>query len=267
MLDEALETAGVTMDDVDAVAVTYGPGLAGSLLVGINFAKTLAWAHGKPLVPVNHLEGHVYAGWLLDPGEAEQEAPPFPLVALVVSGGHTFLVEMRDHLTTGCSGTTVDDAAGEAFDKVGRLLGLRLPGRAGHLAAPPSAPSRTTACSRGRGCGDTYDLSFSGLKTAARRIVSQARADAGLPADEREGGPLPDERRRRARVGLPGLGRGRADDEDDPGGRGGRGPRDRAGRRRGGERGAPGADRRRGRGAGDRDGHPAPRACAPTTGR
>ena len=95
VLDEALETAGVTPRDLDAVAVTYGPGLAGSLLVGINFAKTLAWAHGKPLVGVNHLEGHVYAGWLLDQGEAEREAPPFPLVALVVSGGHTFLAEMR----------------------------------------------------------------------------------------------------------------------------------------------------------------------------
>ena len=89
VLDEALATAGVTMAEVDGVAVTYGPGLAGSLLVGINFAKTLAWAHRKPLIPVNHLEGHVYAGWLLDPGEAERESPPFPLVALVVSGGHT----------------------------------------------------------------------------------------------------------------------------------------------------------------------------------
>ncbi len=133
VLDEALATAGVTMGDVDGVAVTYGPGLAGSLLVGINFAKTIAWAHGKPLVPVNHLEGHLYAGWLLDPGEAEREVPPFPLVGLVVSGGHTFLVEMRGHLDYRYLGGTVDDAAGEAFDKVGRLLGLGYPGRAGHL--------------------------------------------------------------------------------------------------------------------------------------
>jgi N6-L-threonylcarbamoyladenine synthase len=188
-LDEAMATAGVTMDDVDAVAVTYGPGLAGSLLVGINFAKTLAWAHHKPLVPVNHLEGHVYAGWLLDPGEAEKEAPPFPLVALVVSGGHTFLVEMRDHLDYRLLGTTVDDAAGEAFDKVGRLLGLGYPGGPAISRAADAAVAHDRVFPRAW-LPDTYDLSFSGLKTAARRIVGQARADEGLPADEREGGAL-----------------------------------------------------------------------------
>jgi N6-L-threonylcarbamoyladenine synthase len=186
VLDEALATAGVTMDDVDAVAVTYGPGLAGSLLVGINFAKTLAWAHRKPLIPVNHLEGHVYAGWLLDPGESEREAPPFPLVALVVSGGHTFLVEMRDHLEYRYLGGTIDDAAGEAFDKVGRLLGLGYPGG----PAISREAARATAHDRvfpRAWLGDSYDVSFSGLKTAARRIVGQARSDEGLPADEREG--------------------------------------------------------------------------------
>jgi N6-L-threonylcarbamoyladenine synthase len=190
-LDEAMETAGATMDDVDAVAVTYGPGLAGSLLVGINFAKTLAWAHKKPLVPVNHLEGHVYAGWLLDPGEAEKEAPPFPLVALVVSGGHTFLVEMRDHLDYRLLGTTVDDAAGEAFDKVGRLLGLGYPGGPAISKAADNAVARDRVFPRAW-LPDTYDLSFSGLKTAARRIVAQARTDEGLPPDEREGGTLAD---------------------------------------------------------------------------
>ncbi len=184
--DEALATAGVTMADVDGVAVTYGPGLAGSLLVGINFAKTLAWAHGKPLIPVNHLEGHVYAGWLLDPGEAEHEPPPFPLVALVVSGGHTFLVEMRDHLTYRLLGTTVDDAAGEAFDKVGRLLGLGYPGGPAISKAADAAVERNRVFPRAW-MGDSYDLSFSGLKTAARRIIAQARADEGLPADAREG--------------------------------------------------------------------------------
>ena len=186
VLDEALATAAVTMRDVDAVAVTCGPGLAGSLLVGINFAKTLAWAHGKPLVPVNHLEGHVYAGWLLDPGEAEREEPLFPLVALVVSGGHTFLVEMRDHLTYRLLGTTVDDAAGEAFDKVGRLLGLGYPGGPAISVAAERATARNRVFPRAW-LGDSYDMSFSGLKTAARRIVAQARADEGLPADERDG--------------------------------------------------------------------------------
>ena len=98
-------------------------------------AKTLAWLHGLPLVPVNHLEGHIYAAWLLDPDEPERPEPEFPLVALVVSGGHTFLVEMRDHLHYRLLGQTVDDAAGEAFDKVGRLLGLPYPGGPAIMAA------------------------------------------------------------------------------------------------------------------------------------
>jgi len=186
VMDEALTTAGASLDDVDAVAVTYGPGLAGSLLVGINAAKAVAWAHRKPLVPVNHLEGHVYAGWLLDPGEAEREAPSFPLVALVVSGGHTFLVEMHDHLTYRLLGQTVDDAAGEAFDKVGRLLGLGYPGGPAISRAAEGAAAHDRVFPRAW-MGDSYDLSFSGLKTAARRIIGQARADAGLPPDERDG--------------------------------------------------------------------------------
>jgi N6-L-threonylcarbamoyladenine synthase len=190
VLDEALGTAGVTPRDLDAVAVTYGPGLAGSLLVGINFAKTLAWAHGLPLVPVNHLEGHVYAGWLLDPGEVEGEAPVFPLVALVVSGGHTFLAEMRDHLTYRLLGQTIDDAAGEAFDKVGRLLGLGYPGGPAISRAAEAAGARDRVFPRAW-LGESYNVSFSGLKTAARRIIAEARADEGLPPDEREGA-LPD---------------------------------------------------------------------------
>jgi N6-L-threonylcarbamoyladenine synthase len=187
VLDEAWQDAGVGWQDVDAVAVTYGPGLAGSLLVGINFAKTLAWVHDRPLLGVNHLEGHVYAAWLLDPGEAEKEAPPFPLVALVVSGGHTFLVEMRDHLTYRLLGQTVDDAAGEAFDKVGRLLGLPYPGGPAIQRAAEGAQARDRVFPRAW-LGDSYDFSFSGLKTAARRIVDAARADAGVGPDE----PLPD---------------------------------------------------------------------------
>jgi N6-L-threonylcarbamoyladenine synthase len=183
VLDEAWAAAGVGWDDVDAVAVTHGPGLAGSLLVGINFAKTLAWVHDKPLVGVNHLEGHVYAAWLLDPGEPEHAQPPFPLVALVVSGGHTFLVEMRDHLTYRLLGETVDDAAGEAFDKVGRLLGLGYPGGPAVQRAAEGATARDRVFPRAW-LGDSYDFSFSGLKTAARRIVAEARADEGLPDDD-----------------------------------------------------------------------------------
>lgn len=186
VLEDALAMAGVTVHDVDAVAVTYGPGLAGSLLVGVNFAKTLAWVHGKPLVPVNHLEGHVYAGWLLDDGAGDGPEPPFPLVALVVSGGHTFLVEMRDHLEYRLLGQTVDDAAGEAFDKVGRLLGLGYPGGPAISRAAQDAVAHDRVFPRAW-LADTYDLSFSGLKTAARKIIGQARHDEGLPADERDG--------------------------------------------------------------------------------
>jgi N6-L-threonylcarbamoyladenine synthase len=182
VLEEAWNAAGCSWQDVEAVAVTAGPGLAGSLLVGINFAKALAWAHDKPLVGVNHLEGHVYAAWLVDPGEDEatKAEPVFPLVALVVSGGHTFLAEMTDHLTYRLLGQTVDDAAGEAFDKVGRLLGLPYPGGPAIQAAAEGAAGHDRVFPRAW-LGDSYDFSFSGLKTAARRIVDAARADEGLP--------------------------------------------------------------------------------------
>jgi N6-L-threonylcarbamoyladenine synthase len=181
VLDTALADAGTAMGDVDAIAVTRGPGLAGSLLVGINFAKTLAWVHARPLVGVNHLEGHVYAAWLAADGEQAPELP-FPLVALVVSGGHTFLVEMRDHLTYRLLGETVDDAAGEAFDKVGRLLGLPYPGGPAIQRAAQGAVRHDAAFPRAW-LGDSYDFSFSGLKTAARRIVGHAREEEGLPDD------------------------------------------------------------------------------------
>jgi N6-L-threonylcarbamoyladenine synthase len=187
VLDEAWSTAGASWGDVAAVAVTRGPGLAGSLLVGINVAKTLAFVHDKPFVGVNHLEGHVYAAWLRDPGQDEGEPPVFPLVALVVSGGHTFLVEMTDHLTYRLLGQTVDDAAGEAFDKVGRLLGLPYPGGPAIQKAAEAATSHAATFPRAW-LGDSFDFSFSGLKTAARRTVDAARADAGLREPEE---PLP----------------------------------------------------------------------------
>jgi N6-L-threonylcarbamoyladenine synthase len=180
VLDDALAESGAAWSDVDAVAVTHGPGLAGSLLVGINVAKTLAWIHDKPLVGVNHLEGHVYAAWL-DAGDGKEE-PRFPLVALVVSGGHTFLVEMTDHLTYRLLGETLDDAAGEAFDKVGRLLGLGYPGGPAIQRAAEGAARHDAAFPRAW-MGESYDFSFSGLKTAARRIVGAAREAAGLGAE------------------------------------------------------------------------------------
>jgi N6-L-threonylcarbamoyladenine synthase len=183
VLDAAWQDAGLAWSDVDAVAVTYGPGLAGSLLVGLNFAKALAYVEDKPLIGVNHLDGHVEAAWLLDPGEGERPEPDFPLVALVVSGGHTFLAEMRDHGSYRLLGETVDDAAGEAFDKVGRLLGLPYPGGPAIMAAAAGATRRDIAFPRAW-LGDSYDFSFSGLKTAARRIIDAARREAGLPLDE-----------------------------------------------------------------------------------
>jgi N6-L-threonylcarbamoyladenine synthase len=158
--------------DLEAVAVTEGPGLAGSLLVGITMAKTLCWLYDLPLVPGNHLAGHIDAAWLLDPNEEEKPAPDFPLVALVVSGGHTFLVEMKDALQYRLLGQTVDDAAGEAFDKVGRLLGLPYPGGPAIMKAAAAATTRDRVFPRAW-LGETFDFSFSGLKTAARREVAK----------------------------------------------------------------------------------------------
>ena len=174
VLDEARTRAGIDdWAEVDAVAVTEGPGLAGSLLVGITMAKTLAWSRDLPLVPVNHLEGHIYAAWLLDSDEEDRPAPEFPLVALVVSGGHTFIVEMTDHLHYRLLGQTVDDAAGEAFDKVGRLLGLSYPGGPAIMRAAAGSTQHDRRFPRAW-LGESYDFSFSGLKTAARRAVGEA---------------------------------------------------------------------------------------------
>jgi tRNA N6-adenosine threonylcarbamoyltransferase len=181
VLERALDESGVTdWSALEAIAVTDGPGLAGSLLVGITMAKTLAYLHDLPLVPVNHHEGHIYAAWLLDTGEAERPAPAFPLVALVVSGGHTFLVEMGDHLTYRLLGQTVDDAAGEAFDKVGRLLGLSYPGGPAIQRAAAEATHRDRRFPRAW-MGERGDFSFSGLKTAVRRAVTD---EAGGTADD-----------------------------------------------------------------------------------
>ena len=171
----AMTEASVGWGDLDAVAVTHGPGLIGSLLVGVNVAKALAVAHGLPLVGVNHIEGHIYANWLTDLPAAEPlpAEPPFPLVCLVVSGGHTQLVLMSDHGRYRLLGQTVDDAAGEAFDKVGRLLGLSYPGGPAISAAAEGATA-ATRFPRARTAG-RYDFSFSGLKTAVLREVAGYR--------------------------------------------------------------------------------------------
>src|SRR4051812_47855914 len=128
-LDEAFAAARVDWAAIDAVAVTHGPGLAGALLVGVNVAKGLAFARRKPLLGINHLEGHVHANWLRPPDDVPLDSEPsFPLVALIVSGGHTDLVLANGHAQYRRLGRTRDDAAGEAFDKVARMLGLGFPG-------------------------------------------------------------------------------------------------------------------------------------------
>ena len=174
-LRAALEQAGTSLEEMDAVAVTYGPGLIGSLLVGVNVARGLASATGLPLVGVNHIEGHIYANWLTDVDAAEPlpPEPPFPLLCLVVSGGHTQLVLMEDHGRYLLLGQTADDAAGEAFDKVGRLLGLPYPGGPAISAAAEGAQA-VLRFPRARTDG-RYDFSFSGLKTAVLREVEGYR--------------------------------------------------------------------------------------------
>jgi N6-L-threonylcarbamoyladenine synthase len=150
---------------VDAIAVTRGPGLAGSLVVGVNAAKGLALGAGIPLIGVNHLEGHIYSSWVYDAGEVPPPEPQFPLLALLVSGGHTELNLMTDHLTYKRLGTTLDDAAGEAFDKVARLLGLAYPGGPSIQTAAEDGDPTRFKFPRARLEG-TWNFSFSGLKTA-----------------------------------------------------------------------------------------------------
>ena len=161
---EAMAQAGLTYDDLDCLAVTQGPGLVGSLLVGVNMAKGLAVAHGKPLLAINHIEGHLYSLWLT-------EAAPqirFPLLTLVVSGGHTELYLTRDHGMYEHLGGTLDDAAGEAFDKVGRLLGLPYPGGPAIDKVARSGDATAVVFPRAV-LQDGYNFSFSGLKTAVMR--------------------------------------------------------------------------------------------------
>ena len=167
VIEEAMNEAGVSWDDLEAVAVTYGPGLAGSLLVGVNAAKGIALGCGLPLLGINHIEAHIYANWLGKEGEG---SIVFPVLCLVVSGGHTELILMSGHGQYQRLGGTLDDAAGEAFDKVGRLLGLDYPG--GPAIEQASQYGDPTAFGLPRAwLGDSYNFSFSGLKTAVLRIV------------------------------------------------------------------------------------------------
>ena len=163
---KALDEAKTQLSELDGIAVTHGPGLAGSLLIGVNAAKGLALANELPLIGVNHLEGHIYAAWLH--GEDPEETPGFPLICLIASGGHTDLILMQGHGRFTLVGRTRDDAAGEAFDKGARVLGLGFPG--GPAIQKVSAGSRggETKFPRPR-LKDSLDFSFSGLKTALLR--------------------------------------------------------------------------------------------------
>jgi len=162
VIEETLSKACMTMNDIDAIAVTYGPGLIGSLLVGVQAAKTLSYIYKKPLVPVHHIAGHIYANNLVKPLE-------FPLVALVVSGGHTDLIYMKEDYSFERIGGTLDDAVGEAYDKVARVIGLSYPG----------GPIVDEYAHKGQDAYDlpipkddnSYDFSFSGLKSAVINVV------------------------------------------------------------------------------------------------
>ncbi|MCB0216549.1 MAG: tRNA (adenosine(37)-N6)-threonylcarbamoyltransferase complex transferase subunit TsaD [Caldilineae bacterium] len=185
----AMDQAGVDWQDLAGIAVTRGPGLAGSLLVGVNAAKGLALARGLPLIGVNHMAGHLYSNWLHSAGrirvpslarpESEDPGPPFPHLLLTVSGGHTEIWQVRGHGDLERLGGTLDDAAGEAFDKAARMLGLGYPGgpaiEAAARAGDPSAFALPVAETEGR-----FDFSFSGLKTAVLRQVETIEA-AGEP--------------------------------------------------------------------------------------
>ena len=166
VLRRALADAGAELRELDGVAVTHGPGLAGSLLVGVNAAKGLALAHDLPLIGVNHLEGHVYAAWL-DGADPELD-PGFPLMCLIASGGHTDLVLMDGHGRYTLVGRTRDDAAGEAFDKGARVLGLGFPGGPEIQRVASSGSGEEPKLPRPK-VKDSLDFSFSGLKTALLR--------------------------------------------------------------------------------------------------
>ena len=184
IVEQALQQAHLDIKDIDAIAVTRGPGLAGSLVVGVNMAKSLALAARKPIIGINHLEGHIYSAWLYLANTSPHQAPRFPLLALLVSGGHSELVLVKDHLQYQRLGGTLDDAAGEAFDKVARLLGLSYPG--GPSIQKASHTGSATAFTFPRSMlEDTWDFSFSGVKTSVLRMTESLQEQGrNLPIED-----------------------------------------------------------------------------------
>jgi N6-L-threonylcarbamoyladenine synthase len=179
IIEGALQQSHLNLQDLDAIAVTRGPGLPGSLVVGLNAAKGLALGSGLPLLGINHLEAHLYSAWLHDADTAPPKEPAFPLLALIVSGGHSELVLMSGHLQYRRLGGTLDDAAGEAFDKVARLLGLAYPG--GPAIQRSAEGGNPNAFDFPRAwLDDSWNFSFSGLKTAVMREVRRIQ-ERGQP--------------------------------------------------------------------------------------
>ena len=177
VVEEALQRAHVSLENIDAIAVTRGPGLAGSLVVGMNTAKGIAFGSHLPLVGVNHLEGHIYSAWVYNEDTPQPPpAPEFPLLALLVSGGHTELNLITDHLHYERLGATLDDAAGEAFDKVARLIGLSYPGGPSVQKAAAEGDPEAFDFPRSRLDG-TWNFSFSGVKTAVLRVVRKLQEE------------------------------------------------------------------------------------------
>lgn len=168
LADQALQKTGLTRCDIDAIAVTYAPGLIGAVLVGVNFAKAAALALNKPLIPVHHIRGHIAANYLAYP-ELE---PPF--LCLVVSGGHTMIVDVQDYTQMEILGTTLDDAAGECFDKVARVLGMPYPGGAALDKAAKAGDETKYILPRSKPGENPLNMSFSGLKTAALNLIHHA---------------------------------------------------------------------------------------------
>lgn len=169
LADQALKNTDLCRDDIDAVAVTYAPGLIGAVLVGVNFAKAVALALKKPLIPVHHIRGHIAANYIAYP----ELKPPF--LCLVVSGGHTMIIDVQDYTKMEILGTTLDDAAGECFDKVGRVLGMPYPGGAALDKAAASGDDTKYALPRSKPGENPYDMSFSGLKTATLNLINHAQ--------------------------------------------------------------------------------------------
>jgi N6-L-threonylcarbamoyladenine synthase len=186
VVEEALTNAHTPWEEIDAIAFTYGPGLGGSLLVGAMTARTLAVVKDKPLYPINHVEAHIYANFITESGvpgyRLPSKAPALPLLALIVSGGHSHLVLLKDHRDYQVIGRTLDDAVGEAFDKVAKLLGLPYPGGPSIAEAAKNGNPEAFRFPKANAPGE-YNFSFSGLKTAVLRVAqAQAGKDYTFPS-------------------------------------------------------------------------------------